>query len=674
MGTTNVAFDQGKQLAQQRLMQKNQYAEEQRIAGRNAQAQQLEAAIQNPSNDPFDPKLQPSADDAPDVASQKAAEIAKRQTYREQLFNQHAALYAPHESPTLFARLGGLISGKVKPSPATQAGGSGAPAATAAAPNQPTQPVSSAAPQAPPTIDAAGASDGSAPAPIQPPVVHDSLGIPISDPTVAAAHQQPMHPMATSHPILDRFNEGLDALSQHLHAAAHPVAPTDNSQLLAQTYQSPETTKRQDISQAAANAQRLQELKGGNQITIAEIRTQGIRGIPNNSAAVTADFARQLSENQGNRFVDVTTGKDIDLDQLPPDAKLVPVMQGQRTLGYQVATQKGHTTTIGNEVTPMGEFGQVREGNGAPLGPAKVATAKSGTSTDIYGQQHTNSSTSTPQTTGPTQPVSSLAPQSPNVIPGAPDLAAINAGIQANKGKAGAPSRKVAAAAPTQPVSSAAPPPAGQPRQLGANGQIPAGVANPRVIEAAQQLIDDRDVDKIPTAVRESAAGLARQYGWEQGKFTPREEMQVNVAAQKLNQLATSPALSVLGSFVSSAKIGKLIDPKTGPVEAAAIKQTLTPLESQFIREYQAALGTIQGLSAVTRQGRATEAMVGRLKQELPSVLQSTGPADGRARIQQLLQEIDVAKQKGSLGVMRGGKSQAAPQSLTDRLNDALGK
>src|SRR6185369_13596747 len=75
-----------------------------------------------------------------------------------------------------------------------------------------------------------------------------------------------------------------------------------------------------------------------------------------------------------------------------------------------------------------------------------------------------------------------------------------------------------------KPVASAKPatlPPVGG---LDQNGHIPpTSAVNNQVREAANQLLDGKDIDKLPTKVRMPAAEIARSYGWEQGKFTPKE-------------------------------------------------------------------------------------------------------------------------------------------------------
>jgi hypothetical protein len=60
------------------------------------------------------------------------------------------------------------------------------------------------------------------------------------------------------------------------------------------------------------------------------------------------------------------------------------------------------------------------------------------------------------------------------------------------------------------------------------------------VVEAANQLLDGQDLNKLPQKVREPAARMARQYGWEQGKFTPREQSQLRTASTFINEALTA--------------------------------------------------------------------------------------------------------------------------------------
>lgn len=249
------SFDQGWALGAQKAQRQAQFAEANRIAGRNSQAAIIENALNNPDTSPTD---------------------------RAALLQQHSALFQPHEAPDLFKRLSGLIHGQQ-------------PAAAA------TQPTSSAAPTGPAETNGPQLPDGSASPPA--PVVNDALGIPISDPAVAAAHQQPMHPMATNHPILDRFREGLDALGNHLKGFVQPTAPNPqtaqaNNDVLARSYASPISVQRQTAELAAQHAQELAQTKG-------ELNIEGRRVTAGGSSA-QARYIRAVAQEKGKEPGDLT--------------------------------------------------------------------------------------------------------------------------------------------------------------------------------------------------------------------------------------------------------------------------------------------------------------------------------------------------------------------------------
>lgn len=433
MGAPGFAI--GADTAQQQLQQQAQFAEANRIAGRNAQAALIENALNNPDTKPAD---------------------------RENLLAQHAALFQPHEAPDLFKRLSGLIHGQQP-----------APVSAAAPPPPPTHYQNELGDTVPHTLDANGQ-----PTPPQP-MPRDLLGIPITDPAVASAHAEPMHPMATSHPILDRLNEGLDALGNHLKGFAQPTAaPTPEAKsadadVLARNYISPTTIARESADLAGQRAQELAKVKNQNQISVAEIRAGGVRGTLNNSGAQSLNTAKALAD-EGTTYIDFSTGKPIDLDALEervPDAKLVPYTQGQRLLGWQIADQKGHIITADNLKKPVGEFATLL--HQPTVGEARVGTDNSSTATNGEGQQVvTGTHTSTPVVPANAVPQPPAATPQPPPTPAptllrrptdgsvptanATSLDALNASIRANQGKAGAPNRK-AAVPPTQPISSAAP-------------------------------------------------------------------------------------------------------------------------------------------------------------------------------------------------------------------------
>jgi hypothetical protein len=196
------------------------------------------------------------------------------------------------------------------------------------------------------------------------------------------------------------------------------------------------------------------------------------------------------------------------------------------------------------------------------------------------------------------------------------------------------------------------------------------------VIELANELLDGRDAKDLPMKARAAAESMARQYGWEQGALTPKEKILVAEAGAKLNQLVKGDSLGVLDSFKSRAKIAEVLGSSEkegviGRTMSAAMAGQLTPQEQEFIRLYNAAIGTITGLTPITRGGRPSEASVQRLIAEMPNVLQSGSSTDAKARIQQLLNEVQLATQvKGNtpLGQAPGSQPEVWVRDASGKL------
>jgi len=191
------------------------------------------------------------------------------------------------------------------------------------------------------------------------------------------------------------------------------------------------------------------------------------------------------------------------------------------------------------------------------------------------------------------------------------------------------------------------------PKALDETGHIPSNASNPQVVEFANQLLDDRDVDKIPAKAKAPAAALARQYGWEQGKFTPKEQLLLKESETFIQEAAKNPALSVLDNPVSRAKLSQLIGDAQkkgtmGKLLAVGLSSNMAPEEAEFLRMYNQLVGTISGLGQLTRSGRITEATINRLMQELPNPITTQSAGDAKARLQRLQNELNVAVQKFS--------------------------
>jgi hypothetical protein len=194
------------------------------------------------------------------------------------------------------------------------------------------------------------------------------------------------------------------------------------------------------------------------------------------------------------------------------------------------------------------------------------------------------------------------------------------------------------------------------PPQLDAQGHIPtSGHVNPQLREAANNLIDGMDVDKLPIPQRDRAAAeqLAKQYGWSgQGLFAPKDKLLIRESTGILKQLSSSPALSALDDTGSRLKIQQVLEnpEKRGMIGQAVqglTAQNLTEAEQQFVTLYNQAVGRISGLSQLVRSGRATEAQIDRLKSELPNPATTSGSAHAKQKLAQIQNEIDIALQKG---------------------------
>jgi len=162
-------------------------------------------------------------------------------------------------------------------------------------------------------------------------------------------------------------------------------------------------------------------------------------------------------------------------------------------------------------------------------------------------------------------------------------------------------------------------------------------------------------VNKLPAKTRDLSAKLARAYGWEQGKFTPKEQTMLREATTFIDDaMGNDKALAVLDEgWLDRQKIAQVVDSvdAKGMISRAittAAAQNLTDDEAEFVRAYNQLVGTISGFGQLVRSGRATEATIERLKKELPNPMTTKDSKDAMARLQRLRKEIDVGLQKGT--------------------------
>lgn len=565
------------------------------LADRTAQKNKLGALYLDSINTPL-PKVINDPNDPAYESSKQAYQDALGK--RQALMQSYVGLNDPVQHASFAQHLHGLIFGN--PEPAQPAFGQPAPA-------------------------------GSTPRTAAVPASSNELGDPLAAQPVGSIPVIPdtsdMHPFAP-HPALGPIMDGIKTLGSHLQAAAHPVLPAPpqrDMSLLASTYTSPEELKRQDEDRSV-------------QGRIAVVQAKPKIGFP------------QFLESYAN-------DKGLDSSSLTP----AQLQDAHEQYGKSTRAPRWTTVIVADPDSPTkfskatidqesGETVSLAPGAVPPRGfiPTKRVTS----SVDQYGNVTHTTSELTPEVPGINTAPASAAPASvtslASATPAAPlSLGDVNRAAIAAKGNKGKPiSRQV-------PVSSNAPVMPGAPAALDANGLIPQGAGNPQVREAANQLLDGKDIDKLPTKAREAAAAMARQYGWEQGKFTPREQSQIRVAATMLQNAMDNPALKMLddSSFMSGLKTNAISQTGKhgflGSIATRLAANTASPAEAEYARMYKQLVGTISGLGPTLRSKGMTEATVNRLMGELPDPLTTQSSFDAKERLGRLLNEINVAMQKG---------------------------
>jgi len=275
----------------------------------------------------------------------------------------------------------------------------------------------------------------------------------------------------------------------------------------------------------------------------------------------------------------------------------------------------------------------------------------------------------TPGKGAPAAPVASPArPQSPLALlttppPGQPRLAGKHAG-------AGPLARRSGGTATAKPSAGAA-----APLPLDAEGHIPVGtLLNPTVREAANELLDGQDKLKIqPSKLADVAASVARRYGWEQGKFTPREQVMLRETSTFIQRAMSDDSMKALDeggmSRLRLQQIAQNPDKEgfIGRVATLAASSGMSDSQKKFLQTYNQLVGTISGMAQLVRSGRATEATIERLKAELPNPTNTRDSKDAHERLQRLTDEINVAMKKGTFLGPEGGAADPA-QQLIDRI------
>ena len=313
----------------------------------------------------------------------------------------------------------------------------------------------------------------------------------------------------------------------------------------------------------------------------------------------------------------------------------------QWEIRYEPFSPNQATVTAGNQIVAVNpaDKSKIPEGAGTVLGPHNVETT---TKTRDPATGQTTVSTKTPQTPGIVgRPGGTPLPPTPGGA--APSVGQVSkAQKQGGVGGVGK-----AAQIPTASVPA-----------LDESGHIPATAAiglTPQVVEGANQLLDGKDVKDIPAKTKELSASLARKYGWEQGKFTPREQGALRNATQFIDDMLSDPAtFAVLDNTLSRLKLNQVM---AGTEKQGALASTMTTLaasnmtdqEAKFIRQYNIITQTLAGIAPAIRGSgnRTTEAAIHRLLSDMPNPKTTQSAKDGIERLQLLKKEVARALAKG---------------------------
>ena len=245
-------------------------------------------------------------------AYQKAAET------RAKYIKSAHDVYSPDHHANLFDSIHGLITGK----------------------QEGAQPQTSPAPNGAPT-----AAPGSTPGhPFQP----------ITDP---------------NHP-LNKGQQLIDSLKQHLHAAAHPIAPKPEPDWMSLA-QAPGP---QDVALAAEKrkndaAMALQKQKGADAVAAANARGSNAR--PAHIGDVTPKDAINNIRNLGYEYADEEGNpiSEAELAEAPDYMKLVEFRQGNKTFA-KLVDQRSKEWNIGGKIYQAGELGKQTPETLSELGAA----------------------------------------------------------------------------------------------------------------------------------------------------------------------------------------------------------------------------------------------------------------------------------------------------------------
>jgi hypothetical protein len=387
--------------------------------------------------------------------------------------------------------------------------------------------------------------------------------------------------------------------------------------------------------------------------------------------------ARTLA--QGGKVYEGEDGEPIDVGKLPDNMSLQPF-----TTRITETDAQGNTRAVWKtRYVPISpDQRKVTVGNETyEVNPADASKIPQGAGVDL-GKQSAGSTTSmTDPATGQTTTTKHVPTTTGAAGRGGGAGTSGGAAPSTRQSPGSSPQTPPSAKSRGGPSTSPTPPsPAGLP-PLDPDGHITTG-GTPQVLEGANQLLDGMDVNKLPAKTRDLSAKLARSYNWEQGKFTPKEQVMLKESTTFIDEaLGNDTALKVLDEgWMDRQKVAQVVDSvdAKGMISRAittAAAQNLTSDEAEFVRTYNQLVGTISGLGQLVRSGRATEATIERLKKELPNPLTTKDSADARQRLTRLRKEINVAMEKGTFTGAAGGSSRSSvkppPSASAGQLSDA---
>ncbi len=301
-----------------------QRSEEERKSARDSYIGLQQNVLNNPNNSLSDPAL----NDIKDPVA-KANEIARRKAIQEEAIGNITKAHAPHEGGSLIRAIAGAFHGA--PPPQNNA--------TTVANTPPPDP--NAAPPQPPPIDV--------------------YGIPISDPNVAAAHAEPMNPMADGHAIISRGHEALNALGEFLgnhakgaaaglHAKPAIYETPEGSANVAAGYQSPITTARETADLVAQHQQDIAGTKGEYALEAKRIGLGGTSALARYQRAWATDHGKEFKDLNADElaqstreFHEANSKPQVIIDPTTGIANIITRDDDGRATTYPMRDQDGHT-------------------------------------------------------------------------------------------------------------------------------------------------------------------------------------------------------------------------------------------------------------------------------------------------------------------------------------------